>query len=408
MTFAKALSRRPYRIRSSDDNRAALAEAYRPVISTVLLFVGLFYGFVTAGHLAKQSGVQLLILVSVSGVTAAACFLLRSKALKNAQPSLVRLEAIGLVINFAIYANVLTHLLLEFDKGMLIYFDVMVMVFSMSGITQRSTLLSVAVSLLTLYMFSRHLPGEEFNQFFFISVAAAFASLGMGSLLRRAIRRQIEARFAADAAALQAQRLAEKAQALAERDSLTDLPNRRSIFQKLELLISQKEPFWFGVMDLDGFKGINDSYGHIIGDNLLCVVSDRLRNASGDDFFAGRLAGDEFALFVKGNNEERVIQERGDRVLAEISEPCEIATLRLAVGGSIGFAHFPTMAGTSQELYERADFALYRSKQTARGRTLVFNAGEQSEMNENAKIERAIREAVLDDEMYPHILQVSR
>lgn len=377
----------------SKGRQAAIADAYRPIVRSFLLSGSFFYLFITVGHWMKQTGPDFLVLAGISSATVLIYHVMRVKVLGAERLDLARLELVGVTANLLIYLNVLTHILLQFDKGMLVYFVLMAMVYSMSGVTMRSTLLSVALALLTLYTFIRDLPPDEFNQYFFVSVATTFASLGIASLLRKAIHRQIEARLIAD-------EMAGKAQTLADHDSLTGLPNRRSIFQKLDALTREGSPFWFGVVDLDGFKSINDSYGHITGDGLLCKIAERLGELAGETVSIGRLAGDEFALFVKGGEDEGAVQELGDRILAHLSAPCEISMLRLSVGGSIGFAHFPTMATTSQQLYERADYALYRAKDNARGRTLIFNAREQAEMNENARIEKALRQADLEEEMY--------
>jgi GGDEF domain-containing protein len=80
----------------------------------------------------------------------------------------------------------------------------------------------------------------------------------MASLLRKAILQQIDARLLAD-------ELAAKAQRLADTDMLTGVPNRRAIFQKIDYFVQQRRPFWMGILDLDGFKAINDVYGHIVG-----------------------------------------------------------------------------------------------------------------------------------------------
>lgn len=353
----------------SKGRQAAIADAYRPIVRSFLLSGSFFYLFITVGHWMKQTGPDFLVLAGISSATVLIYHLMRAKVLGAERLDLARLELVGVTANLLIYLNVLTHILLQFDKGMLVYFVLMAMVYSMSGVTMRSTLLSVALALLTLYAFIRDLPPDEFNQYFFVSVATTFASLGIASLLRKAIHRQIEARLVAD-------EMAGKAQTLADHDSLTGLPNRRSIFQKLDALTREGSPFWFGVVDLDGFKSINDSYGHITGDGLLCKIAERLGELAGETVSIGRLAGDEFALFVKGGEDEGAAQELGDRILAHLSAPCEISMLRLSVGGSIGFAHFPTMATTSQQLYERADYALYRAKDNARDladRAFIFS-----------------------------------
>lgn len=392
--------RRKYLVRLPRERQDAIAEAYRPIVGGFLLAAALFYLLIAASHVAMQEGWHRAILVSTSLVAVIAYFAMRRRVLSHQRLSLAKLEIIGLGANFLIYLNVLTHALLQFNEGMLIYFPLMAMVYSMSGVTLRSTLLSVSVALVSLYVFIQDMPAEIVSQYVFISLASTFASLGITSLLKKAILRQIEARLVADEMAQKAQVLAEHAQTVADHDSLTNLPNRRSILQKLDRLTQEGQPFWFGVLDLDGFKSINDSYGHITGDALLIKIAERLNGFVDQTVSVGRLAGDEFALFIQTSGDETTVRELGDRILARISMPCELNMLRLAVGGSAGFAHFPSMAATGSQLYEHADYALYSAKENARGRTLVFNAREQAEMTETAKIEKALRQADFASEMY--------
>jgi predicted signal transduction protein with EAL and GGDEF domain len=119
----------------------------------------------------------------------------------------------------------LTYLLINFEQSKLVYFAMMAVVFSTTGVTLRITLASVFLSLTTLYWFASSLPSELFDQYVSIGVATAFGSLAMATLLRKAILQQIDARLLAD-------RLAAKARRLADTDMLTGVPNRRAIFEK--------------------------------------------------------------------------------------------------------------------------------------------------------------------------------
>lgn len=221
--------RRKYLVRLPRERQDAIAEAYRPIVGGFLLAAALFYLLIAASHVAMQEGWHRAILVSTSLVAVIAYFAMRRRVLSHQRLSLAKLEIIGLGANFLIYLNVLTHALLQFNEGMLIYFPLMAMVYSMSGVTLRSTLLSVSVALVSLYVFIQDMPAEIVSQYVFISLASTFASLGITSLLKKAILRQIEARLVADEMAQKAQVLAEHAQTVADHDSLTNLPNRRSI-----------------------------------------------------------------------------------------------------------------------------------------------------------------------------------
>jgi hypothetical protein len=121
-----------------------------------------------------------------------------------------------------IYLNVTIYFLINFEETKLVYFAMMAVVFSTTGVTLRITFTSVLLSLMTLYFFASGLPSELFDQYVSIGIATAVAAFGMASLLRKAILRQIDARLLAD-------KLASRAQRLADTDVLTGCtkPSRR-------------------------------------------------------------------------------------------------------------------------------------------------------------------------------------
>ncbi|WP_010542783.1 putative bifunctional diguanylate cyclase/phosphodiesterase [Sphingomonas elodea] len=300
--------------------------------------------------------------------------------------SLRRLEAVGIATNLLMYANVVTHMLVHFEPNKLIYFVLMAVVFSTSAVTVRATLGCVALSIVSLLFFARGAPTAEFEQFAFIGLATSFASLGMGTLLRMAILRQIDARLLADR--------------LAASDSLTGIANRRAVFATMARLESAGSPFWIGILDLDGFKAVNDIYGHAIGDVLLADVVKRIVPFATPAVHFGRIGGDEFAILVEGGPDPAPVRALGDAIIARIREPFAHGMLRLAVGGTIGFAHCPPGRVAAVDAYEQADFALYSGKQRARGTTMVFTGEEETRMRESILLERGLREADLERELY--------
>lgn len=285
------------------------------------------------------------------------------------------------------FANLAAYMLVHFVEDKLIYFALMAVVFSTSGVTLRSTITSVTLSIATMLWlaYAQAVP-ERASQFAFIGVATAFASLGMATLLRKAILRQIDARLLADK--------------VAASDSLTGMANRRAVFEKIESAVSAQEPFWLGVLDLDGFKSINDVHSHSIGDELLRQVVARIipNVPSGVDL--GRIGGDEFMFVLHGQAGPEVPAALGEAIIAAISRPYQVFGLSLSISGTIGFAEFPTMGSTVPEIYEKADFALYRGKRVARGSAVIFSRDEDEEMREHRSLERALRTADLDEELY--------
>lgn len=371
---------------TSAERSQALAEAYRPILRGFLLPGSAYYIFVTYAHWGDENGVALAILAGISSLTALAYAWMRQFPLNRTTVSLERLELCGLATNLLMFSNVFAYMLLHFEAPKLIYFVLMAVVFSTSGVTLRLTIGSILVSIAAMFWFSRLAPPATQYQFAFIGVATSFAAFGMATLLRRAMVRQVEARLLAAR--------------LAATDPLTLLPNRRSVFDRIEYLVSIRKPFRVGILDLDGFKAINDVYGHIVGDQLLVSVADRLRVLAASGVFIGRIGGDEFAIVIEEDVSAEKTQAFGDGVIAAITEPHAIHFLRLSVGASAGFSHYPETGATCAELYEKADFALYKAKKNSRGRSVLFDIGESEELRQNNALERALREADLERELY--------
>ena len=371
----------------------AMADAYIPILRAFLIPGCAYYVFITWRHWQDQSGLSLAILGSISAVTALSYYMLRQYALAGKPVSLQRLELAGLSINMLMYLNVLSYFMIHFEPAKLVYFVLMAVVFSTTGVTLRGTLFSVIVSLATLSWFASGLSDHLFTQYVSIGIATAFASFSMASLLRKAILRQIDARLLAD-------ELASKARNLADTDMLTGIPNRRAMFQKIDYLVEQRRPFWMGIFDLDGFKAINDVYGHVVGDTLLRAVVTRATDLDFDGATFGRIGGDEFIAILPGHLSDEKVGFLGNSTIEAISRPYPIDLMQLKVGASAGFSHFPSMGACGAQLYEKADYALYKAKTHNRGQCVLFDTGENDEMKRAIEIERALREGDLENELF--------
>ncbi len=154
-------------------------------------------------------------------------------------------------------------------------------------------------------------------------------------------------------------------------DALTGLPNRTQLFERMEetLEVAERDGRQVGVLllDLDGFKEVNDTLGHNNGDRMLNVVAMRLRNAlRGSDVLA-RLGGDEFGVLLP-DIEDRCSAERvAQRLSAALEHPVEIDGHAVPVSASIGIATYPTNADSAELLLQRADVAMYAAKQDRSG-----------------------------------------
>jgi diguanylate cyclase (GGDEF)-like protein len=188
---------------------------------------------------------------------------------------------------------------------------------------------------------------------------------------------------------------------LANLDSLTGLPNRRQFFAQLdeEFAAAQAQGYRLavGVLDLDGFKPVNDIYGHAVGDKLLIAVGERLADACGEAHVA-RLGGDEFALIVRQVDDDELLKQ-GEKICAALRRTFELTEATVQISGSVGFTVFPELASNATDLFEQADYALYHGKRTSRGNAVLFSTEHEAEIHRNGKIERALRAADLGKEL---------
>jgi diguanylate cyclase (GGDEF)-like protein len=187
-------------------------------------------------------------------------------------------------------------------------------------------------------------------------------------------------------------------------DSLTGLPNRRSFFSELErrmaIASSTGESLVVGILDLDGFKSINDIYGHRMGDRLLQEVSSRLRVQLDDTTFLARLGGDEFVVIAASSGSNQKIISAGEVVTELLHAPFEINERTVRVGCSIGFAIFPSAAKTPEDLFECADYALYFVKQHERGKAVIFSSEHEATIRDASEVDQALLNADLEKELW--------
>jgi diguanylate cyclase (GGDEF)-like protein len=187
-------------------------------------------------------------------------------------------------------------------------------------------------------------------------------------------------------------------------DILTGLPNRRQFFSELQRRIELAESsgacLGVGILDLDGFKPINDVYGHLTGDRLLVEVGQRLRDQLRASVFLARIGGDEFALITQTDAGERDLVGIGERIEELLSVPFEVQGTAARIGGSIGFARFPSAARSAEALFERADCALYFAKQHERGNTVIFSPDHEAEIRQASAVAQALINADLARELW--------
>ena len=158
---------------------------------------------------------------------------------------------------------------------------------------------------------------------------------------------------------------------IAHHDALTGLPNRSLMYGRLQLAMEQadrdKSAMALMLIDLDGFKQVNDSLGHGAGDEVLVRVASRLREQVRESDTVVRYAGDEFVVVLKGLYQRETINHIANAMIDEIARPMEIEGQVVQIGASIGIALYPTNAYDGDSLIARADEAMYRAKKAGKG-----------------------------------------
>jgi len=171
---------------------------YLPILRGYLIAAAAYYALISLSHPFYETGLGLVVLEGLSVVAAGAgAFLWRR--LKTRPPAMPGLELTALGMNALFMANVVAYQTLHFEPAKLVYFVLMALVFATSAPTRRVALLSVVVATLGLVLMARNAPGDLLAQYGFIGVAGAFAALGMSTLMRGAVMRELRARLASDA-----------------------------------------------------------------------------------------------------------------------------------------------------------------------------------------------------------------
>ncbi len=189
---------------------------------------------------------------------------------------------------------------------------------------------------------------------------------------------------------------------VAMRDPLTGLLNRASFRRRLEALVANRTGrALIGVIyiDLDRFKQVNDGFGHLKGDELLCGVTERLRDLSQHGLSIARLGGDEFAMIVEDRESEGDIVRLAERACSCLGQPFQLGDVEANIGGSVGVAICPEDGEEPQELLRRADIAMYRAKSGGRNMTVRFDSSMDSDVQDRRQLELDLRHALERDEL---------
>lgn len=279
----------------------------------------------------------------------------------------------------------------------------------------------VAITVIACIFCLTHLPVAAFlvtgivmSVFLFCCVASknpVFLAIALNTtfvtvVMVRVVSNNYRAFVQLVASQAEANRLSQENARLAHTDSLTGLPNRRYFFQRLDDLIKESTynntRIALGIFDLDHFKPINDTYGHHVGDRVLVETGRRLAAFESADVTLTRLGGDEFGVLVRSPGPPDEIIAFCDSICAALQEPILIGGIRVITGCSGGLAKFPRAGRVANELFDRADYALYHSKEHRRGMTTLFSQKHEDAIRAERAVEAALRTANLETEIEMH------
>jgi diguanylate cyclase (GGDEF)-like protein len=248
-------------------------------------------------------------------------------------------------------------------------------------------------------------------------IASSLQRHRAAELLRRAnvdLERRVEARTAELREQIAVREQVEaQLQHQVMHDALTGLPNRVYLRDRLERAISalRRDPAQsFGVLyvDIDRFKVINDSLGHLAGDMVLDQVAGRLSAAVREPDVVARLAGDEFAILIEHVRMPETACKVAQRVLSLLEAPLQVDGRQLQVSASVGIAIVDGRYVTPDQILHDADLALYRAKQAGRNRFVLFDDVMHRNAMDVLDLEQGLRDALARDEFEPYFQPLVR
>lgn len=186
-------------------------------------------------------------------------------------------------------------------------------------------------------------------------------------------------------------------------DALTGIANRAGLVERLEAQFPQivyGSRIALHYVDLDRFKPVNDTFGHLVGDDVLREVARRLATVAGADAVVGRLGGDEFAVLQFGSPGDQAVADMAEAIVTTLNRPMQIGEKTANIGASVGVAIAPNDGVDISDLFRSADLALYRAKRDGRNCVRFFDASMNQQALARSILELKLRRAVEADDFH--------
>ena len=181
---------------------------------------------------------------------------------------------------------------------------------------------------------------------------------------------------------------------LANHDPLTELPNRRKFMDKLKDELRIENEGAVLLLDLDNFKDINDTLGHVYGDKVLKKISKKLIELESKKIFVSRFGGDEFLILIKGETEIEKVNEYINEITEHLEKPINVFNNELHIEFSMGVTLYPQDSTDMNKLITNADTAMYRVKKKGKSHYMYFNQNMTKKLNEKKRIKNILRDAI--------------
>lgn len=192
----------------------------------------------------------------------------------------------------------------------------------------------------------------------------------------------------------------------ATHDVLTGLPNRVLLTDRIQHAIEvarrNGKPFAVLFMDLDGFKAINDSLGHAVGDGLLVAVAQRIRACVRGEDMVARIGGDEFVVVMGNLSTPVVVEQLSENILMALRQDFQVDDATLCVTSSIGIAVYPNSGETVDMLMKNADAAMYEAKQSGRNTYRFFEPAMHASAMRHLQVRQALQQAISEQQFRLH------
>lgn len=384
-----------------DHRSGAIAEqlvaAYRPLHRAFMLTALAYYTFITFAHFPDESGLALTVLASISATTAVTALIVW-RIVATRVLTIARIDVLNCIVYALMLANVLAYQLFHYEPAKLVYFSLLAVAFALSSVSGRVVVASVLAAMVAMIGVVQYNDPGGVSPYVFIAIASSLTAIGLSTFLRGVITREVRARIQSQAAEAAAHELAAANARLANLDFLTGLSNRRSLTEIVARELEAGASIAVGILDLDGFKGVNDAFGHTAGDRVLQEVARRIVERCPGE--VARIGGDEFAFVVHTEGTSRSLITECHNLLDRLREPIRIDGAVTTLGASIGIAR-SNPEDKAEALLDRADYAAYEAKHSRKGGVVQFSRQHEDRISIMRQIERELLHAELEAEITP-------